>query len=74
MTRLIASVLAVAVVVGCAHSHDPKQECHVEAGYLDSTNGCSEREGFPDCYKVCADGTRTRVGNSQPTSPPAASH
>jgi hypothetical protein len=74
MTRLITLLLAAGATAGCAHTDDPRQDCHVEAGYLDSTNGCSEREGYPDCYKVCADGTRTKLGSTSQPAGSAASH
>lgn len=53
----------VAVIAGCAHAgaHPAKVDCYVESGWLDSTNGCSARAGYPDCYRVCADGSRVRV-------------
>ena len=54
------SLAMLAVLLGCAHAPSP-QGCHIESGWLDATNGCAERAGFPDCYRVCPDGTRVRV-------------
>jgi hypothetical protein len=73
MMRALAMLLS-AVIAGCATApqanNRPSGSCYTESGYLDSTNGCSIREGYPDCYLVCPDaGTRTRVG--QGTENPA---
>ena len=77
MRRIVTCVLATFAMGGCAHMHGEttKTDCHVESGWLDSSNGCSERAGFPDCYRVCADGSRVRVqdvGNAD-AAPKAAS-
>jgi hypothetical protein len=67
MRRLLVFVVIAAAVAGCSHlrpSSDPSapNRCYTEAGYLDSTNGCSARAGYPDCYLVCPDsGTRQRL-------------
>lgn len=77
MRRPIASFLAAAVLAGCAHRLP--SDCHIESGWLDATNGCSARAGYPDCYQVCPNGVRVRVQNSSDlarppqTSPPKAS-
>jgi hypothetical protein len=72
MSRYVALIL-VGLAAGCAGSpRSAHEECRVEAGWLDSTNGCSEHEGYPDCWKVCADGTRVRVG--APNAPVGAAH
>jgi hypothetical protein len=69
MTRLLAFLFAAGLTAGCTHTPTTAHEqCHVESGWLDSSNGCSEREGYPDCWKVCADGTRVRVGSQQSAS------
>ena len=64
MARSIALLmLMVAGAAGCA-SADPHapSKCFAESGYLDSTNGCSARAGYPDCYLVCPDqGTRKHL-------------
>jgi hypothetical protein len=75
MMRLLSCLLGIGALAGCVHTTtNPHEQCHVESGWLDSTNGCSERAGFPDCYKVCADGTRERVGaggsSGSPSAPP----
>jgi hypothetical protein len=67
MRRMIALVIVAGVTVGCAQlrpSNDPDapNKCYTESGYLDSTNGCSARDGYPDCYLVCPEkGTRKRL-------------
>jgi hypothetical protein len=63
MTRLVRLLPAALMVIGCAHvaPNQAKVDCYVESGWLDSTNGCSARAGYPDCYRVCADGSRVRV-------------
>ena len=57
MIRVLACSVAIAAA-GCAHTApspgaSAPLKCYTESGYLDSTNGCSERAGFPDCYLVC---------------------
>jgi hypothetical protein len=74
MRLTCALILAAAVMAGCAHN--APSDCHVESGWLDATNGCSARAGYPDCYQVCANGSRVRVQNSSdltrpPGGPPA---
>jgi len=67
MRRLLVCVVIAAVVAGCSHlrpSSDASapNRCYTESGYLDSSNGCSVRAGYPDCYLVCPDqGTRKRL-------------
>jgi hypothetical protein len=65
MLRLLACVVVMGAVAGCAHERAevaPPKGCYTESGYLDSTNGCSARAGYPDCYMVCPDnGTRKRL-------------
>jgi hypothetical protein len=57
----------IVAAAGCAHTSPPSQgsaalKCYTEAGYLDSTNGCAEPAGFPDCYLVCPEqGIRKRL-------------
>jgi hypothetical protein len=64
MTRLVQLLPAALIVIGCALApNQAKVDCYVESGWLDSTNGCSARAGYPDCYRVCADGSRVRVQN-----------
>ncbi|HEY4446296.1 MAG TPA: hypothetical protein VGN30_18590 [Steroidobacteraceae bacterium] len=67
MARLLACILALGAMTGCASQRSsadapaPRQ-CYVESGYLDSTNGCSIRAGYPDCYLVCPhEGTRKHL-------------
>jgi hypothetical protein len=74
MTRLLSCLLAVGVTAGCVQTpRNTHEECRLEAGWLDSTAGCAEHEGYPDCWKVCADGSRERVGaRPSPAPPPAA--
>jgi hypothetical protein len=67
MFRMLLCLVAIGGIVGCAQlrpSSDPNaaNKCYTESGYLDSTNGCSVREGYPDCYLVCPDkGTRRKL-------------
>jgi hypothetical protein len=61
---LITAVFAIAACSSLRPSADTSapNRCYVEAGYMDSSNGCSIREGYEDCYLVCpAEGTRTRL-------------
>lgn len=67
MCRMLVCLLMVAAAAGCsalrpsADASAPNR-CYTESGYLDSTNGCSVRAGYPDCYLVCPDnGTRKRL-------------
>jgi hypothetical protein len=67
MRRLLLCLVVAAMAAGCAHAPPssevtPPKGCYTESGYLDSTNGCSARAGYPDCYLVCPDqGTRKRL-------------
>jgi hypothetical protein len=72
-TRLMGCILAACATAGCVDTpRQAHQDCHLESGWLDATQGCSERAGYDDCWKVCADGTRTRLG-SAPSAAPAPS-
>lgn len=66
---LIALFLAGGAIAGCAHSHPSASTtgaCYTESGWLDATNGCSIRAGYPDCYLVCPNkGTRVRVEKAE---------
>jgi len=65
MSRFAGCLLSLGCMLGCAHvPQTAQQDCHLESGWLDSTNGCSVREGYPSCYRVCADGTRVLVGGN----------
>jgi hypothetical protein len=68
MRGLFSSMTLIAVLCGCVHPGAPAG-CHVESGWLDATNGCSARAGYPDCYRVCPDGSRVRIDNTG-TAPP----
>ncbi len=67
MYRVLVWVVAVGATAGCSYlrpSSDPSapNRCYVESGWLDSSNGCSVRAGYSDCYLVCPDkGTRERL-------------
>ena len=65
MYRIVACLLAAGAILGCAHapqSSDALGPCFVESGWLDSSNGCSIRAGYSDCYLVCPKvGGRVRV-------------
>lgn len=63
--RPFACLLLAGVTAGCAHLqallHSPNP-CYTESGWLDSSNGCSDRDDYPDCYLVCPEtGFRARV-------------
>jgi hypothetical protein len=64
MDRLLAIIAVLALLAACAQNPPLKTGCHVESGWLDATNGCSARAGYPDCYQVCPDGSRVKVGSS----------
>lgn len=68
MTRASLGAGLFVLLGGCAHapSAPPSaQNCYTEAGWLDSTQGCSAHGGYPDCYLVCPEsGTRTRIDSS----------
>jgi len=67
MARLITWATVAATMAACSSlqaSNDPHapNQCFAESGYLDSTNGCSARAGYPDCYLVCPEqGTRKHL-------------
>jgi hypothetical protein len=66
MARVLYLLVGIGAVVGCAHTSAPESsapnQCYVESGWLDATNGCSARAGYPDCYEVCPKaGTRERL-------------
>ena len=67
MRCVIAFLFGALVSVGCAHQNQltasqRSEHCYTESGWLDSTNGCSARAGYPDCYLVCPEaGTRKRL-------------
>jgi hypothetical protein len=67
MFRIFACVLIIGAAAGCASARsaagaNTPNDCYVESGYLDSTNGCSIRAGYPECYLVCPrEGTRKRL-------------
>lgn len=72
VTTMKSAALALAIaigVMGCAHvAHDG---CYTESGWLDSSNGCSARAGYPDCYVVCPNaGTRTPADEAAAALPP----
>lgn len=69
IVRTISGLLIAGSGAGCAHNAtSTAQNCWIEPGWLDSSNGCMARAGYEDCYKVCADGTRTRMGSGNPRS------
>jgi hypothetical protein len=73
MIRLLLCLFAAGFVAGCMHAPaNAHEDCHLESGWLDATNGCSARAGYPDCQKVCADGSRERVGTDAPSTPAPA--
>ncbi len=65
MSRLMACLLVTGATAGCAHLQhlsNSSDHCFVESGWLDSSNGWSVRDDYPDCYLVCPKaGTRVRV-------------
>ncbi len=59
MRKALAILWAVNVLAGCAGAtpaSSSQAHCYVESGWLDATNGCSIRAGYPDCYLVCPGG------------------
>jgi hypothetical protein len=40
---------------------NPHVQCEDQSGWLDAINRCAARAGYPDCRKVCADGTSERL-------------
>jgi hypothetical protein len=70
IVRTITGLLIAGAAAGCAHNAtSPAQNCRIEPGWLDSSNGCMARSGYDDCYKVCPDGTRTRLIGGDPSLP-----
>ena len=63
--RTFACLLLAGVTAGCAHLQallHSSNPCYTESGWLDSSNGCSDRDDYPDCYLVCPKtGFRARV-------------
>ena len=65
IVRTIAGLLIAGAAAACAHNAtSTAQNCWIEPGWLDSSNGCMARAGYDDCYKVCADGSRTRLDSA----------
>ena len=65
IVRTFACLLLAGVTAGCAHLQallHPANPCYTESGWLDSSNGCSAYDAYPDCYLVCPKtGFRARV-------------
>ncbi len=67
MRPLIVIAGAFVITAGCSYlrpSTGPSapNRCSTKSGWVDSSNGCSARAGYPDCYLVCPDiGTRKRL-------------
>jgi hypothetical protein len=64
MRVILTVLLSTIFAAGCAHrlTASAPSHCYTEAGWLDSTNGCSVRAGYPDCYLVCPEtGERRRL-------------
>jgi len=65
MNRLVACLLAAGATSGCVHlqpSPYSAHDCYLESGWLDSSDGCSEYENYPDCFLVCPQsGLRVRL-------------
>lgn len=63
--RIAMMTLAAGCLCACAHQPQtattPEKDCHTESGWLDSSDGCSIRAGYPNCYLVCADGSRRKL-------------
>jgi hypothetical protein len=64
--HLAASATLAGCLCACAHqpvtASTPISHCYTESGWLDATNGCSIRAGYPDCYLVCPEnGTRRKL-------------
>jgi hypothetical protein len=63
--RIVLTIfLSMVFAAGCAHrlTASEPDHCYTEAGWLDSTSGCSARAGYPDCYLVCPEsGVRRRL-------------
>ena len=58
-------LLVAGTTAGCGHLPPLTNNsgyCFVESGWFDSSNGCSVRDAYPNCYLVCPRaGTRVRV-------------
>lgn len=56
---MVSRVLVLGVVLGlgacAAHAPPRAAHCYLESGWLDASNGCSDRAGYPDCFLVCPD-------------------
>lgn len=66
MFRAAMSVITACGICACVHQPQTAgtlpTDCYTESGWLDSTNGCSVRAGYPDCYLVCpGNGTRRKL-------------
>jgi hypothetical protein len=63
--RGCACALLAGTVAGCSHLQallHPEDHCYTKSGWLDSSNGCSDRDNYPDCSLVCPkSGLRARV-------------
>jgi len=67
MQRATAFLMAISALAGCSNQRPAPESkdgkaCYLESGYLDSSNGCSVSNGYPDCYLVCPEkGTRRHL-------------
>jgi hypothetical protein len=66
MFRAAIAIIAACSACACVHQPQaaatPTTDCYTESGWLDSSNGCSVRAGYPDCYLVCpGNGTRRKL-------------
>jgi hypothetical protein len=64
--RAATVVASACELLACAHQPTAAAtsgaDCYTESGWLDSSNGCSVRAGYPDCYLICPkDGTRRKL-------------
>jgi hypothetical protein len=63
MLRNVMSFIILGAMAACAQSPSKNSsgQCYTEPG-AQSPQGCSVREGYPDCYLVCPDkGTRRKL-------------
>jgi hypothetical protein len=67
LLRAVVCFASITAAAGCstqrpAPDSSATRGCFLESGYLDSSNGCSIQDGYPDCYLVCPDkGTRKHL-------------